>query len=249
MDRRRSPVRRISTSSGFTIVELIITVTVSAILAGILFGPLDDLYRSNVKSLTKVVQTTDTRSALRTIQQNIALSSEFLAQNTVADPAGTEWNATDGSGVNNVLITSNNATTIDASLDTSNTRQLVTDLGCNTPVKNNYVYFVSDKTLYRRLIKNVSTATCNSMVVGQKQTCAAGYDSQPYKDSCQGVDAKILTGVSSFTIEYYALPADTTTITDPTAASTVVLKVTSERGTGNNLTSFNTSLRISRINS
>ena len=248
MDRRRLPVRRISINSGFTIVELIVTVTVAAILAGILFGPLDDLYQSNVKSLTKVVQTTDTRSALRSIQENIALSSEFLAQNTVADPAGTEWNATNGSGVNNVLITSNNATTIDASLDTSNTRLLVTDLGCNNPVKNNYVYFVSDGTLYRRLIKNTSTATCNSMTIGQKQTCAAGYGSQPYKDSCQGVDATILTRVTSFTIDYYALPADSTTISDPTAATTVVLKVTSERGNGNNKTSFNTSLRISRVN-
>lgn len=242
-------MRRISISSGFTIVELIVTITVAAILAGILFGPLDDLYRSNVKSLTKVVQTTDTRSALRNIQENIALSSEFLDQNIVADPDGTTWAATDGGGNNTVLITSNNATDIDANLDTTNARQLVTDLGCNTPVKNNYVYFVSNNTLYRRLIKNISTATCNSMAIGQKQTCAANYSSQPYKDSCQGVDATILTGVSSFTVDYYALPADTTTITDPTNATTVVLKVTSVRGIGNNTTSFNTSLRISRVNS
>lgn len=241
-------MRYISTSSGFTIVELIVTITVAAILAGILFGPLDDLYQSNVKSLTKVVQTTDTRSALRSIQENIALSSGFLAQNTVTDPDGTTWNANNGT-INNILITNNNATNIDASIDTTNTRRLVMDVGCNKPVQNNYVYFVSNGTLYRRTLKNTPDSTCDGMAIGQKQTCAADYASQPYKDSCQGIDAKILTGVTSFTIDYYVSPADTTPTSDPTNATTVVLKVTSQRGNGNNATSFHTSLRVSRINS
>lgn len=246
MERRPSLVRHMLTSSGFTVVELVIVVTVSAILAGILFGPLNDLYQTNAKSITKVIQTTDTRGALRSIQSGISLSSGFLAQNVVADPAGTTWNATNG-GVNNVLVTSNNATDIDPGADTTNSRRLVLDTGCNTPLKNNIVYFVSNGTLYRRLLKNTSP-TCGGMAIGQKQTCAANYSSQSYKDSCQGIDATILTGVTSFTVDYYAAPADLTTTSDPTAATTVVLKVTTQKGIGNNATSYSSSLRISRIN-
>lgn len=223
---------------GFTIVELLVVITVSGILMGVLFGPLNDLYTSNSNSIRKVIQTTDAHSALRSIQNNISLSTGFLSQSAITDPStSAKWNSASG-----ILITSNYATTADTS---PGVRTLVLSASDGTTkLQNNYVYFVSNGTLYRRTLANTSS-TYGGATIGQPQTCAAGYTDTV---NCKAVDATIVKNVTGFTVQYYASPESTTTISDPTIASTVVLNITVQTGAGSNTITTSNSLRISHIN-
>lgn len=230
-----------TSTRGFTVAELIIAIAASGILAGILFGPLDDLYISNSNSIKQIALTTDAHTALRSIQSTVLLSGGFLASNAVTDPTGSSWNYTNG-GVNNVLITSNYATTADVP---AGSRTLVYNLSDGTTkLQNNYVFFVSNGTLYRRTLKNTTAGTA---AIGQNQTCGANYASQSYAASCNGVDATIVKNVSSFTVQYYASAADTATTASPATATTVVLNITLQSGTGTTITA-SSNLRMSHMN-
>lgn len=233
---------------GFTIPELIIVITVGAILAGLLFGPLNDLYQSNNRSLKNVIKVADTRGSLRAIEHNITLAYAF--DDSVTDQTSTTWNWTGAGSTNRVLITQNYATTIDEPQDTTGARTLVfSNTDCTTPLLNTYIYFVSNGTLYRRLVKSTGTPCSGS--VAQKQTCAIG-DTHAY---CQATDATLLTGVTSFTIDYYSSAAATTAManeytdnTVPAAAKAIVVSVTANSGPGSIDTTYTDSLRIARVN-
>lgn len=250
-------------TSGFTVVELIVVVTVTMILAGVLFGPLDSIYTASTKGTAKIVQVQDAHNSLRSIQGLITQSTGFLATtynsasspNSVPDPSqsntlAAQWSATSGGSV---LITSNYATTVDtSSIDpnstTANYLSLAQDSLCKTPLQNNYVYFVSGGSLYRRTLKNTTTSynnssgTCTATPIYQKQTCASSNITASY---CAGTDAKIASNVTSFTVQYYASPEGSPT-TDPTAATTVVLTLVLQTGAGNQISTSN-SLRITHI--
>jgi prepilin-type N-terminal cleavage/methylation domain-containing protein len=238
-------------SKGFTVVELIVVITVSGLLMTVLFGPLNDLYQDNTRGVKSVIQVADTRGALRFIQHNVSLGYSFLNTNQITDPTGTSWTWTGSGTTSRVLITRNYATTIDEAVDTSGTRALLYGSGaCSaTPLFNNIIYFVNNGTLYRRTIKN-TTSTCAG-AVGQKQTCTAGYTNP----ACQATDAKILSNVTNFTVDYYDTASSTTPITNqysdtsaPGAAKTVVITVTARSGTGAIDTTTTSSLRITRLN-
>lgn len=242
-------------SYGFTLAELIIVMTVSGILATMLFGPLNDLYYDNTKSLKSVIQVADTRGALRSIERRIMLSHDFT--NTLTDHTGTTWNwtgTTVGGSTYRVLITSNYATDPDESSDPTGSRNLLYACSDPTPLLNYSIYFVSNGTLYRRTMQS-TTAPCAG-TIGQKQTCPMVNGT-----TCQAADAVILKNVTNFTVNYYSDAHNTTPLdnlgtqqtqyTDPTTpanARTVVISVTARSGTGGADTTTSSSLRITRIN-
>ncbi len=258
--RRTSTKRfRSDSSKGFTIVELLIVMVVGSILMVLLFGPLDDLYQSNVRGTKEVIQYTDVHNALRSIEHDISLSTAFNKANTITDPTGKLWSWTgDGSG-KRTLITTNYATTIDEGNDTAGARTLVfSGTGCKTPLTNNYVYFVSNGTLYRRLLRNTTTP-CSGYSIGQKQTCAVG----DTDSACKGVDAVIATSVTKFTVDYYGTSSSTTPLDSdggspphtkytnsaaPGNARSIVITLTAKNGNGSNAVTSSGSLRITRVN-
>lgn len=238
---------------GFTVVELMIVILISGILATVLFGPLDDLYTSNTRGLKSVIKTADTRGALRTIERKISLSDSFYGANQITDPSGATWAWTGTSSTSRVLITGNYATTIDEAADPTNARALVYDSTCTTPLMNNYIYFVSNGTLYRRTLKNTTlpASTCGSLTIGQKQTCATS-NTASY---CEGKDAAILSDVTSFTVDYYTNAGDSTTIPDqyvtdtiPESAESIVLTLTAKSGDSSLDSTSTSTLRITRVN-
>ncbi len=239
-------------TNGFTIVELLVVMVVTGILASVLFGPLDSLFSSTITNMNKVAVTADSHNVLDAMQNTISLSSGFLAHNYVTDPVVGTWTASNNGSV---LITSNYATNTNELQDTAGNRTLtLSGTGCSTPIQNNYVFFVSNGTLYRRTLKSTTTP-CSGYSNGQVQTCAAGVSIILYpgcKDSSGNShnDAVLMSGVTSFTVQYYASPADpdTDTITDPTAASTVVLNVTTQVGPGSQAITANNSLRVTHLN-
>lgn len=246
-------------ADGFTIVELLVAITVSGLLMAVLFGPLNDLYIDNSRGLKSVIKVSDTRGALRSIEHNISLSYSFYHANQITDPSGTVWSWIGSGASSRVLITGNYATSIEENADTSNARTLLYASGScsNNPVLNNYIYFVNNGTLYRRTIKN--TAALCSGSIAQKQTCAANVATAAH---CQGVDATILTGVTNFSVDYYANPYDASPLnaggspahtlytdnTAPATAKSIVISVTSRSGPGASDTTTTSTLRITRLN-
>jgi type II secretory pathway pseudopilin PulG len=268
-------MRRISTR-GFTIVELVVVITATTILAGVLFGPLDSLYSSNTKSTTKVVQIQDVHNTLRSMQALIVQSSGFLATNQynattnpqgVNDPSGTVWRATTSSTLgspdstlspgSNVLITSNYATTTNTNTtdqtnaatnnDQTLAKSVAADATCSVPLQNNYVYFLDTATsTLWRRLISNTTSSCSGSVI-QKQSCITTNTS----GYCKTRDIKVATGVSAFTVNYCSSASSdisACTATPASVVSTIIVSLTIQTGVGLNVQSTSSNLRITRIN-
>lgn len=83
-------------SNGFTIPELIITITVLTLLTPVVIFGLGNFYQDNITSLAKTTQDTDMRSALNTISNDLRTTTGFRASLNVASvtPLGSNNNAT-----------------------------------------------------------------------------------------------------------------------------------------------------------
>ncbi|MDB5183709.1 MAG: hypothetical protein JWO07_390 [Candidatus Saccharibacteria bacterium] len=273
-------MQRMSTNiqaKGFTIVELVIVITVSGLLLGMLVGPLTDLYYANTTSLNTILVTADAKTALRTVANDVTIADNFYSQNTVSDPASakgdastTQWTTAagydysgyNGAGqVNNrVLILGEYATTKTEAQDTyvniagggsPPTRQVYLKTGCTTPIENNIIYYVKNSTLYRRTIPDNTTAKCTAMSstysIAQKQSCPTGLNNA----LCKSNDAIIATSVDQFSIDYYLHPYDTSPMTygsDPTTATSVYITLKVHTGTGSQLITSTSNLLMTRIN-
>lgn len=249
-------MRRTSTS-GFTIAELLIVMVVLGVLIGLLYSPLTNLYFSNINGLKSVVQTTDVHSSLRLISRDLSLATGFAATAAVSSPLGYnndgttwDWRGTDSN--HRVLIAGAYATNILPNGDTAGNRTLIFNSSdCSTPLTNTIIYFVKNSTLYRRTIKN-TTSTCGGTAIAQQQTCAAGVSNA----ICKGADALILNNVSKFSVDYYASPASSTPIsgeynsgsTAPSTAQSILLTVTSTVGASSNARSMTDTLRVTPLN-
>lgn len=264
--------RMSSTSSGFTIPELIIAIAVSAVLMGMVFGPLDDLYKSSSTGIRSITQLTNTRASLRRIEHNITLAAKFLPSNynnisssdNIPDTANsTSWNW-QGSGSNSrVLITENYGTD-------NNGNAVLTAPTCDvtTPQTILYIYFVQNQSLYRRAVFASSYPSGCGGNVKNQQTCPPA-TSRPA--ACKANDALIATGVTYFSVDYYASASQSTAIDTgcgpgitntythtcynggnnsptPTSASTIVISITITTGTGVNAMSTSSQMRITRTN-
>ena len=234
-------------SRGFTIVELMIIISVMTILLGLVMSSLYSYYTSNTTSLKKSTQDTDTRKVLRTIESELTNTSGWITSLAVARPLGptnsTSTNETwsfCGTGgtanctqsVNRVLIAYTNATDKAASDSTRLPVFGMTSGVCDysKTIQVAQIYFVaadtSDPTrnnLYRRTVVNPdSSPRCNNVVPFQKTTCAVAVASQAGCLDSGGlshIDAILLRGIKSFDVDYYAVSNDTSPITNQYSAS------------------------------
>ena len=223
-------------TDGFTIIELIVVTIVIGVLISLLFGPLDDLYTANNQGLKSTIITSDVNNTMQTIRQNASISYSYNANNTITDPLGTIWT---GSG--DTLITSNYATSTDSS---GNKTIMKANSDCSLQF-NNYVFFVKDRTLYRRTLttKGILTA-CGGADWDQKQTCAAGTSTTTYP-RCEATDAKLLSNVDTFSVNYYPSSSASTTTTPSGAKAIQVMIKVSAPGSSKPVTS---KMRIKRTN-
>lgn len=257
-------------STGFTIPELLIVMSVSAIAMAMLFGPLNELFKDNTTGLQSIIQTADTRGALRQVERLITASDGFLATNNITDRSTTggviyTWNWQGAGAGKRVLITENYGK--DQADDSSGAANIVlTSPGCDisNPQTINYVYYVSNNALYRKTItQQTYPAACGGVTVQQKRTCAPGVNNPTY---CQGNDAVIATGVSYFSVDYYSasgesIPLDSdggtpphtkysagTGSSVPGTAHTIVITLKLTNGNGTNKVDTTSQMRITRIN-
>lgn len=221
--------------AGFTIVELIVVVAVLGVVIGLLFGPLNDLYTSNEKGLRTSIATADNRNALQTVRQTVVASQSFNSTNNrVSDPMGTTW-----TGGANVLVTSNYATWTN-----SGNRSLLKGGADCEPLMNHYIFFVQGKTLFRKTLtlKGVQPA-CDGASWDQKQTCTAGTLASFTR--CEATDAKLLTNVEQFKVDYYESSSSNDTAI-PSAAKAVLVTITVKNSP--TATAVTSKMRISRTN-
>lgn len=134
-------------SDGFTITELVISITVAGILATILFVATFYYYANTMQSETTTSLAIESQSILTQLTEDIRLADSISSTNNIADanaPAG-GWVTSNPS---NVIIIENPA--IDSA------RNIIYDPNTGFPFRNEYIYFVSGTSMYKRTLANAS---------------------------------------------------------------------------------------------
>lgn len=250
--------------TGFTIVEIVVVISVLTLLMGLVMTTLYSFYQDNTTSLSQTVQSTDTRTVLRTIENDLVTSSGFLTTTSMAptSPTGADnidsswsYKGNDTSKPNNRVLISQAYATDKPSSD--ETRTLVMCTG-DQPLINNLVYFAAkdpstnEYNLYRRTMTGTSTGCTPTPL--QKQSCAP--DKLAMSPPCQAADAVLLRNIESFTVDYYATAEQHTPIIDQygagessiPSAKSIKITVTTNRLINGVSSSYSSSIRISRLN-
>jgi len=136
-----------SHSRGFTIVELVIAVVVAGILVATLLTVTFSFYGNSIRNSTQSRLAVESQNILRTIVEELRVSSGVRGSNTITDPNGPGGGWTT-SNASLVLIISTPV------MDSSN--QFVINSSTGDPYQNEIVYYANNKTLYKRYLANVS---------------------------------------------------------------------------------------------
>lgn len=234
--------------------ELLLAITVLSILTPVVLLSLGDLYRSNISTLNRSAQNTDTVSVLRSIQNELQSITGLDTALPVAIPLGPTNSTTTSetwsycgingtsdcaASANRVLIAYTNATD-KAYTDKTRLPVFSNANGCNPAnptsiIQVAQIYFVapdankpSQNDLYRRTVVNPTGATtCNGTVPYQTNTCATSVLSNAgCKDSSGNThsDAVLLTNIQSFNVDYYASASDSAAIDSEYSADPSTIK-------------------------
>jgi prepilin-type N-terminal cleavage/methylation domain-containing protein len=146
-------------SRGFTITELVISLTVAGILAVVLFTATFYYYVNAAQSETITNLALESQTILTQLTEDIRLADSIASSNAISDPNGPGggWTTSDPS---NIIIIESPA--VDSS------RNIIYDTGTGYPYRNEFIYFISGTNMYKRVLAN-SSATGNTA----KTTCPA----------------------------------------------------------------------------
>lgn len=197
-------------TAGFTMVEVLVTVSVTTTVL-LVIGTF----------MTHSLQTTTLETANATILHEVQLTLDAVA-NDVRLSANADQNNRNpdanspGGSANQFGWASDTSTLVLATAATTSSHNIIfSDPANYVTTKNNIVYFVSDGTLYKRII--AASATGNSA----KTTCPA----TKVTETCPG-DKELLHNVSVFGIRY--VDGSNNTVL-PTSARSVEISLTAAR--------------------
>lgn len=206
-------------SGGFTITELILSITVAGFLAAVLFTTTFYYYANVSQSETSSTLALESQNILAQMTEDIRLSDAISGTNAITDPysPGGGWITSDPS---NIIIIESPA--IDSN------RDIIYDSNTGFPYRNEYVYFTSGTNMYKRILKN-SNAVGNTAT----KTCPAANATA----TCPP-DRLFSTNVSNMTFTFYDALDNSTAV--PAQARSVVLQVDmSKKVFGKNITLSN----------
>lgn len=184
-------------SSGVTIVEVVVAITLSTVVAIGLMPLLLHTFTGNTRASAEASLQHSADSALSVVSTNIARSQRFLTtpdHSNTTSPAPSGWTGSDS-----VLIIRQAATT--AAPQNPSRQPVYTGAGgtnncttVRTPVFINLVYYLHDRTLYQRTITPTLYGTCSNVGIFQKTSCLNCSDKPK--------DIALTKNVSDFSISY-----------------------------------------------
>lgn len=174
-----------SKQSGLTVPELVVSITVIAMLSTVLLVFMTDNLRTSAKQFARQELLSDARTGLDRVANDIRHSSVADANNRWSDSHAP-------TPLNPYSWNSNNSTLILASSAVHNSGSVIFDDILNyITLKNNIIFFTRDGVLYKRTL--AAPAPGNSA----KTTCPATNASS----TCPA-DSIIMRNVSEFTVRY-----------------------------------------------
>lgn len=214
-------------SSGFSIVELNLSITIMAILLVSLLAIFANFFVIMTRTNTIVDMTVDSQGLLRTMVEELRYGAGVRQSATIADPnaPASGW---DTSNTDFVIVIAVPASDSD--------RNYIIDPSTGSPYMNEFVYFKSDKTLYKRILANPG-ATGNNL----KTSCPASLAS----DSCPA-DRKLVGNVNTMVFTLY--DQDNAVTTDPLLARSVKIDLGLQKDTFGTPLSYDNSVRITLRN-
>ena len=256
--------RRINNYRGFTIVELLVIAPIVILTITAFISVIVNMTGDVLASRSSNVVAYDIQDALARIEEDVKLSSTFLAENTITtappgdpillpSPQGYGDDTTPFRNVDstkgdililNTFATSGNPITLGSSLIYLTNQPNAcnsTQINQNTPMSLNIVYFVKNTSLWRRTIapSNYDTAGCS--VPWQQPSCAVGQTAS----FCKTEDIKLLDNiaVSDFNVEYFTSGDATTANAD---ASNVAKSVAERNAALQSSTTVGVSLNVTK---
>jgi type II secretory pathway pseudopilin PulG len=214
-------------TSGFTITELVLSITIAGILATVLFTATFYYYVNAAQSETATNLALESQNILTQLTEDIRLADSIASTNAISDPHGPGggWITSDPS---NIIIIESPA--IDSS------RNIIYDNGTGYPYRNEYIYFQSGTTMYKRVLANTS-ASGNTA----KTTCPAASASP----TCPP-DRLFSSNVSNLSFTFYD-SSDATTANAGQARSVVLNVNMSKKAFSKNI-ALNNSTRVTLRN-
>ena len=190
--------------AGFTITELVIAIAVAGVLAVAIFVATFDYYADVNRAQSATDLALASQSILGQMTHDVRLADAISSTNAITDPNAPVggWQTSNPS---NVIIIESPA------LDSS--RNIIYNPDTGFPYRNEFVYFVSGGSMYKRVLANTS-APGNTAVT----TCPASQSSP----SCPP-DIDFSDHVSSLSFTFYDSSDNTTS--NATQARSVLLVV------------------------
>lgn len=190
--------------AGFTITELVIAITVAGILAVAIFIATFDYYADVNRSQASTDMALSSQNILGQMTSDIRLADAISSTNSITDPNGPAGGWVTSNPSNVIIIES-------PAVDSS--RNIIYNPDTGFPYRNEFVYFVSSGSMYKRVLANTS-ATGNTAIT----TCPQALSSP----SCPP-DALFSDHVSNLSFTFYDSSDNTTA--DATQARSVLLDV------------------------
>jgi hypothetical protein len=215
-----------SLQQGFTLIEMLVIAPIVVLAIGAFLTVIISMTGEVLSSRGANTLAYNVQDALNRIDQDVKLSTTFLATNNITLTAGeaqgynndaTNFTNVGGSSgtslILNSLATNDNPTSLTSGLvyQTDKPNACASDrVQDNTPMSINIVYFVKDNTLWRRTIMPSNYAVGTSVYCStpwQQPSCAPGYTAV----FCKTNDIKLVEGVGStgFSVQYYTSASST----------------------------------------
>lgn len=233
---------------GFTLIELLVVAPLVILLIGVMIGYISAVTGDGLKAQQQNSLAYEAQNALDDIDTTTARAVSFKDKTAnIISPQGKNDTATDFTSNDDFLVLESIALTGNGSDDTR--APVYSELGngeCNTssaPYTYYTVYFVSSNTLYKRTILP-NTPKCGTPQ--QKSSCSPTIMQGTPPGACQVEDEKLTDNVTSFKISYLN---DANQITSFSLATTVSIKLTTQKNVAGSALNYTATLRSKKQNS
>lgn len=213
--------------AGFTLVELIVALSVFAIVGVVFLGMAANYFVVITRNNELASMTIDSQNLLRTTVENIRFGDGIRQTNQISDPNAPAggWNTSNSTFVIVIAVPA-----------VTQAHAYIIDSSTGSPYMNELVYYKSGTDLMERQLANPSAAGNN-----METSCPANLATT----SCPA-DTHLASYVSSMTFTLYDQNAAQTT--DPTAARSIQINLTMQRNAPGEPLNLYTSTRVTLRN-